>query len=64
MGRQTCLHSERNRRAVRTASVWQARQPIYRTSIARWQRYKPWLGSLRDLLADADQDKRSANRRC
>lgn len=51
----TCLHSERNQRAVRTASVWQARQPIYRTSVARWQRYEPWLGSLRDLLSDVDQ---------
>jgi hypothetical protein len=29
--------------------MWQARQPVYRTSIARWRAYEPWLGSLRDL---------------
>jgi tetratricopeptide (TPR) repeat protein len=50
-----CLHSERNPRPVRTASVWQARQPVYKTSVARWRRYEPWLGSLRELLVDADQ---------
>jgi hypothetical protein len=49
-----CLHSQRNPRPVRTASVWQARQPVYLTSVARWRRYEPWLGPLRELLADAD----------
>jgi tetratricopeptide (TPR) repeat protein len=48
---ESCLHSERNRRPVQTASVWQARQPVYRTSVARWQRYEPWLGELRELLS-------------
>jgi tetratricopeptide (TPR) repeat protein len=47
---EACLHSERNRRAVQTASVWQARQPVYKTSVARWRRYEPWLGALRELL--------------
>ena len=32
---EACLHSERSRRPVRTASVWQARQPVYQTSVAR-----------------------------
>lgn len=45
-----CLRPEQNRRAVRTASIWQVRQPIYRTSLARWRRYEPWLGSLRELM--------------
>ena len=45
----SCSAPERNRRVVQTASVWQARQPIYRSSVARWQRYAPWLGELRDL---------------
>jgi tetratricopeptide (TPR) repeat protein len=44
-----CLHPERNGRAVRTPSNWQVRQPIYRTSVARWRRYEPWLGPLRAL---------------
>ena len=50
-----CLAPERNRRAVKTAaSVWQARQPVYTTSVARWRRYEPWLGELRALLPAAD----------
>ncbi len=44
-----CAHPERNRRAVRTASVWQVRQPIYRRSVQRWRNYEPWLGALRGL---------------
>jgi hypothetical protein len=51
-----CLHSEHNRRPVRTASMWQARQPVYRTSVARWRHYEPWLGALRELLPDAERN--------
>src|SRR5262249_26041866 len=42
-GDDACLPSERTPRSVRTASVWQARQPVYKTSVARWRRYEPWL---------------------
>jgi tetratricopeptide (TPR) repeat protein len=45
-----CLHPERNNRVVKTASKWQARQPIYTTAIERWRRYEPWLGEFRQLL--------------
>jgi tetratricopeptide (TPR) repeat protein len=45
-----CLRPEANRDAVRTASSWQARQPIYRSSVERWRRYEPWGGELRELL--------------
>jgi tetratricopeptide (TPR) repeat protein len=45
-----CLAPHRNTRRITTASVWQARQPIYRTSVERWRRYEPWLGELRQLL--------------
>jgi tetratricopeptide (TPR) repeat protein len=45
-----CLHPERNDRAVRTASVWQVRQPINRSGLERWRRYEPWLGELEALL--------------
>ena len=47
-----CLRPERNPRAVKTASMWQARQPVYRSSVARWRHYEPWLGELRQLLED------------
>ena len=42
-----CLAPEKNERSVKTASVWQARQPVYKTSVERWRRYEPWLGELR-----------------
>jgi tetratricopeptide (TPR) repeat protein len=48
-----CLHHERNDSAINTPSRWQARQPIYRTSIERWRPFEPWLGeflSLRDTF--------------
>lgn len=46
----SCLRPECNPRSVNTPSKWQARQPIYRTSVARWRRYEPWLGPLRALV--------------
>ena len=48
-----CLRPESNPRAVRTPSKWQSRQPIYRTSVARWRRYEPWLGPLGALVGDS-----------
>jgi hypothetical protein len=44
-----CLHPEQNRRTVKTASVWQVRQGVYTSSLERWRRYEPWLGSLNQL---------------
>jgi Sulfotransferase family len=50
-----CLTPHRNMRKIKTASVWQARQPIYGTSVDRWRRYEPWLGELRDLAQEPDE---------
>jgi tetratricopeptide (TPR) repeat protein len=50
-----CLRPESNPRAVKTPSKWQTRQPIYRTSVARWRRYEPWLGPLRALVKNASE---------
>ncbi len=50
-----CLRPESNPRAVNTPSKWQVRQPIHRTSVARWRRYEPWLGPLRALVDDGSQ---------
>jgi tetratricopeptide (TPR) repeat protein len=47
-----CLRPEHNADVVRTASRWQARQPIYRSSVERWRNYEPWIGELRSLLPD------------
>jgi tetratricopeptide (TPR) repeat protein len=45
-----CLTPETNPREVKTASVWQARQAIYRSSAHRARHYDPWLGELRTLV--------------
>ena len=45
-----CLRPEQNPDVVKTASTWQARQPIYRSSVERWRHYEPWLGGLAELL--------------
>jgi tetratricopeptide (TPR) repeat protein len=57
-----CLRPESNTRAVKTPSKWQTRQPIYRTSVARWQRYEPWLGPLRALVDDGSEPDASVRR--
>ena len=46
----SCLHHEENKGTIRTPSWWQARQPIYTTSVGRWRNYEPWLGEFRELL--------------
>ncbi|MBF0471429.1 MAG: sulfotransferase [Gammaproteobacteria bacterium] len=38
-------------RAVKTASVWQVRQPVYTTSKAKWKRYESHLEPLNSALA-------------
>jgi tetratricopeptide (TPR) repeat protein len=48
-----CLRPDRNEDAIRTASMWQARQPVYRSAVERWRNYEPWLGELRALLTEA-----------
>jgi hypothetical protein len=47
---EACLKPEENQREIRTASLWQARQPVYKSSLDRWKHYEPWLGPLRELL--------------
>src|SRR5215472_5189234 len=50
-----CLRPECNPRAVKTPSKWQTRQPIYRSSVARWRRYEPWLGPLHALVDEGSE---------
>ncbi|HZU91915.1 MAG TPA: sulfotransferase, partial [Stellaceae bacterium] len=53
---EACLSFERNERALRTASLWQARQPLFTGSLARWRRYEPWLGEFLRLLPHMVRD--------
>ena len=41
-----CLEFHRTERPVRTASVTQVRQPVYKKSVARWKNYESDLGEL------------------
>ena len=43
------LHPEQSEEAIQTPSRWQARRPIYTSSVNRWKRYEPWLGAFADL---------------
>lgn len=47
-----CLDFHKHKRAIRTASVTQVRQPIYKTSVERWRHYENHLGPLLDALGD------------
>ena len=48
-----CLEFYKNKRAVRTASSEQVRQPIYTGSVATWKRYKTALAALAEALGPA-----------
>lgn len=48
-----CLAPHETRRAVRTASSEQVRRPINADALDHWQHFEPWLGPLKDALADA-----------
>lgn len=48
----SCLDFHNTKRTVKTASLWQVRQPIYKSSQARWQRYAKHIGPLQKGLAD------------
>jgi hypothetical protein len=43
------LEFHTNKRQVVTASAWQVRQKIYRSSVARWRNYEKFIGPLRAL---------------
>ena len=45
-----CLRFYETRRAVKTASDWQVRRPIYTTSTARWRHYQAHLGALAEAI--------------
>ncbi|MEQ8412275.1 MAG: sulfotransferase [Erythrobacter sp.] len=49
---EACLDFHRTKRAVRTASSEQVRQPINRQGQGAWKPFEPWLGELKDALGD------------
>lgn len=57
---QACLHHEQNSRAVRTPSMWQVRQPVYRSSEGRWRNYADWLGAFARLATPSQAKEMAA----
>lgn len=47
---KACLDFHKNERSIRTASVTQVRQPIYKSSVERWRHYESYLGPLLEEL--------------
>ncbi len=56
---EACLHHDQNKSAINTPSRWQARQPLYASSVQRWRSYEPWLGHF-SALTGSDSSSSSA----
>jgi len=52
-----CLSFHEKKRAIVTASVWQARQPLYKSSRKRWSHYGKFLEVLANRLSDYLDDE-------
>lgn len=50
---ESCLHPERQQRAVLTASAQQVRRPVHTGAIASWRQYESTLEALRPLIEDS-----------
>lgn len=53
---ENCLAFHKLDNAVKTASVWQVREPLYTRSSGRWRHYQRQLAPLRAYLADLISD--------
>ncbi len=49
---ERCLRFHETRRVVRTSSLHQVRQPLYQSSVGRWQAYADYLGPLLEVLRE------------
>lgn len=47
-----CLNFHETERVVRTASLWQVRQPMYTSSVGKWKNYEKHLGPMIEGLGD------------
>ena len=46
------LNFTEQKRPVSTASLWQVRQPLYKTSVGRWKTYRQYLDPLQKILSN------------
>ena len=47
---ESCLRFYETKRAIRTPSSEQVRQPVYTKGVEQWRNYEPWLGPLKEAL--------------
>jgi tetratricopeptide (TPR) repeat protein len=47
---EQCLRFHENRRVASTLSSEQVRLPLYKSGVAQWRPYEPWLGPLKSSL--------------
>jgi hypothetical protein len=47
-----CVEFYKTERSVRTASSEQVRRPIFTEGLDQWRHFEPWLGALKEALAD------------
>ena len=59
----SCLNFHRTKRQVRTASVSQVREPIYKTSVAKWQNYATEMAPFLEELSRRGHAFEPDNRR-
>ncbi|WP_161958646.1 tetratricopeptide repeat-containing sulfotransferase family protein [Ferruginivarius sediminum] len=52
-----CLRFNEQKRDIKTASVWQVRQPIYKQSVKKWKPYAPYIGEMLDELGISASDE-------
>jgi len=52
------LDHYKKEKVVKTASLWQVRQPVYKSSRMRWKNYAPHLGEVANQLSEYLQDDR------
>jgi tetratricopeptide (TPR) repeat protein len=49
---EQCLRFHETRRNVATVSSEQVRQPLYTDALEQWRNFEPWLGALKQALAE------------
>jgi tetratricopeptide (TPR) repeat protein len=47
-----CMQFHQSKAVVKTASIWQVRQPLYQSSLDRWRCYERHLQQAREILAE------------
>lgn len=56
---EACLEFQRAKSQVKTASVWQVREPLHTRSSGRWQNYRPYIEHIDALTEQGGNDDSS-----